>query len=253
MDTSAGEKPTASSRRAPSPRSSPTCVAPLLVGKAVPDIPATWQRHYDLMRVRGHWSGFFTDALAAVDIALWDLAGKRAGKRVAELLGEVRRERIPAYASGLPRATLPERVALAPRTGRARVARRQVRRGGRAPRRGRRDARAAPGARRRGRDHGRPALEVLADGRDHAHPRAGAVPAVFRRGAVRAGGRRRPGRRRGQRDGAHRRRRGVEHRLPGASAHRAPLRARHPAGGRAHRHLAVRRHRRASPQRTASA
>jgi len=88
-------------------------IAPLLIGQAVSDIASTWQRHYDLMRVRGHWSGFFTDALAAVDIALWDLAGKRAGKRVVELLGEVRRERIPAYGSGLPRATLPERVALA--------------------------------------------------------------------------------------------------------------------------------------------
>ena len=65
------------------------------------------------MRVRGHWSGFFTDALAAVDIALWDLAGKQAGCPVWELLGGRRRERIPAYASGLPRATLAERVALA--------------------------------------------------------------------------------------------------------------------------------------------
>jgi hypothetical protein len=41
-------------------------VAPLLVGHAVADIPTTWHRHYDLMRVRGHWSGFFTDALAAI-------------------------------------------------------------------------------------------------------------------------------------------------------------------------------------------
>ena len=65
------------------------------------------------MRVRGHWSGFFTDALAAVDIALWDVAGKLAGQPVVQLLGGARRRRIPAYASGLPRATLEARVELA--------------------------------------------------------------------------------------------------------------------------------------------
>lgn len=88
-------------------------LAPMLVGRVPADPPALWDELYDLMRVRGHWSGFFTDALAAVDIALWDLVGKRAGRPVWELLGERRRERIPAYASGLPRATLAERVALA--------------------------------------------------------------------------------------------------------------------------------------------
>ena len=88
-------------------------LAPLLAGRAPVDIPAIWDELYALMRVRGHWSGFYTDALAAVDIALWDIAGKLAGKPVCELLGGARRRQIPAYASGLPRATLAERVALA--------------------------------------------------------------------------------------------------------------------------------------------
>jgi len=88
-------------------------LAPMLVGREPLDIPAIWDDLYALMRVRGHWSGFFTDAIAGVDIALWDLAGKLAGRPVAELLGGARRQRIPAYASGLPRATLAERVALA--------------------------------------------------------------------------------------------------------------------------------------------
>ncbi|MDQ6917089.1 MAG: mandelate racemase/muconate lactonizing enzyme family protein [Pseudomonadota bacterium] len=87
--------------------------APLLAGRVPVDIPAIWDELYSLMRVRGHWSGFFTDALAAVDLALWDLAGKIAGRSVADLLGGVRRTSIPAYASGLPRATLDERVELA--------------------------------------------------------------------------------------------------------------------------------------------
>ena len=55
-------------------------LAPLLAGRTPVDIPAIWDELYALMRVRGHWSGFYTDALAAVDIALWDLAGKVAGR-----------------------------------------------------------------------------------------------------------------------------------------------------------------------------
>jgi galactonate dehydratase len=88
-------------------------LAPLLVGREPRDVPALWDELYALMRVRGHWSGFFTDALAGIDIALWDLAGKLAGRSVCDLLGGRRRVRIPAYASGLPRATLDERVTLA--------------------------------------------------------------------------------------------------------------------------------------------
>jgi L-alanine-DL-glutamate epimerase-like enolase superfamily enzyme len=33
---------------------------------------------YDLMRVRGFFGGYYLDALAGVDIAVWDLAAKRA-------------------------------------------------------------------------------------------------------------------------------------------------------------------------------
>jgi len=87
--------------------------APLLAGREAVDIAAIWDELYALMRVRGHWSGFFTDALAAVDIALWDLAGKLAGEPVVQLLGGAKRRQIPAYASGLPRATLVGRVDLA--------------------------------------------------------------------------------------------------------------------------------------------
>ena len=88
-------------------------LGPILAGREAADIAAIWDELYALMRVRGHWSGYFTDALAAVDIALWDLAGKLAGKPVAELLGGARRTSIPAYASGLPRGSLLERVVLA--------------------------------------------------------------------------------------------------------------------------------------------
>lgn len=68
---------------------------------------------YNLMRVRGYTGGFYLDALGAIDIALWDAAGRLAGKSVAELLGGRLRENIPAYISGLPKPTLKERVTFA--------------------------------------------------------------------------------------------------------------------------------------------
>ncbi len=70
---------------------------------------------YDLMRVRGYTGGFYVDALAAVDIALRDLAGQLSGRPLADLLGGQRRTSIPAYVSGLPAPTLAERVAIARR------------------------------------------------------------------------------------------------------------------------------------------
>jgi len=48
-------------------------------------------------------------ALSGLDIALWDIAGKAAGKPIHALLGGARRERIPAYAS-LLRLNTPEHV-----------------------------------------------------------------------------------------------------------------------------------------------
>lgn len=68
---------------------------------------------YDLMRVRGYTGGFYLDALAAIDIALWDAWGHLSGKPVFELLGGRKHGSIPAYASGLPEETLKERCQLA--------------------------------------------------------------------------------------------------------------------------------------------
>jgi len=88
-------------------------LAPVLEGRD-PSAPAVIHEDlYDLMRVRGFFGGFYLDSLAAVDIALWDLLGKRLGVPVSTLLGGRRHERIAAYVSGLPRATLDDRVAFA--------------------------------------------------------------------------------------------------------------------------------------------
>lgn len=88
-------------------------LGPLLVGKSVHNVQTIYEDLYNAMRVRGFFGGFYHDALAAVDIALWDIRGKLLGVSVSRLLGARRHDRLPAYVSGLPRPTLPERVAMA--------------------------------------------------------------------------------------------------------------------------------------------
>ena len=88
-------------------------LAPQIVGRDPHDAVAIYEDLYDAMRVRGFFGGFYVDAIAAIDIALWDLRGKLLGLPVARLLGACRRNRLAAYASGLPRSTLSERAALA--------------------------------------------------------------------------------------------------------------------------------------------
>ena len=70
---------------------------PLLVGADPFDVDYIWQRQFDAMRERGHLTGFYVDALAACDIALWDLMGKATGKPVHKLLGGRFRDRIKLY------------------------------------------------------------------------------------------------------------------------------------------------------------
>ncbi len=68
-------------------------------------------RMYSTMRVRGQSGGFMLDAMAGVDLALWDLAGKFQGRSVADLLcPDGPRRRMPCYMSGLPGASNLERV-----------------------------------------------------------------------------------------------------------------------------------------------
>ena len=86
---------------------------PFVEGRDARDAATIYDELYDLQRVRGASGGYYGDALAAVDIALHDLAARQAGVSVAALLGGARATSLPAYASGLPRATLPERVDLA--------------------------------------------------------------------------------------------------------------------------------------------
>jgi galactonate dehydratase len=88
-------------------------LAPLLLGRDAASPRANWFFLRSLMRERGHLVGHQADALAALDIALWDLYGRISGRRVADLLGGALREVVPAYVSGLPRDTDEARAELA--------------------------------------------------------------------------------------------------------------------------------------------
>jgi galactonate dehydratase len=85
-------------------------LGPFVVGRDPHDVCVIHDDLYDLMRVRGYTGGFYLDALAAIDIALWDLRGKLANLPLVKLLGGQRHETLPAYVSGLPKQTRTERA-----------------------------------------------------------------------------------------------------------------------------------------------
>jgi L-alanine-DL-glutamate epimerase-like enolase superfamily enzyme len=73
-------------------------VRPLVLGRDPFDIEAVWTRAYGAMRERGHPTGFYIDALAGMDVALWDILGKVTGKPVHRLAGGRYRDRVLLYA-----------------------------------------------------------------------------------------------------------------------------------------------------------
>jgi len=71
---------------------------PLLIDQSALDHERIYQRAYTFFTDLGH-SGAALQALAAVDIALWDLLGKAVHQPLHRLLG-ARRERVACYYSG---------------------------------------------------------------------------------------------------------------------------------------------------------
>ncbi|RDJ19816.1 mandelate racemase/muconate lactonizing enzyme family protein [Bosea caraganae] len=88
-------------------------LGPVLIGRDPGDPVVLHEDLYDLMRVRGFFGGYYVDSLAGIDIAIWDLYGKCLNRPLSSLLGGTRHQTIPAYVSGLPKATLRERCDLA--------------------------------------------------------------------------------------------------------------------------------------------
>lgn len=80
-------------------------LAPLLVGRDATDVAGAWKLMWQRLLFVGR-GGLAAFAIAAVDIALWDLAGLREEKPLYAVLGAEPRS-IPAYGSGvdLPKPT----------------------------------------------------------------------------------------------------------------------------------------------------
>ena len=72
----------------------------LLIGQDAGEIEGLWDRLFRATLPYGR-KGVALHALSAIDLALWDLAGKAAGKPVYELLGGPVKPDIPVYASAL--------------------------------------------------------------------------------------------------------------------------------------------------------
>jgi len=74
-------------------------LAPLLAGRDASDIQGLWDLMWQRLLYVGR-GGVAAFAMAAVDVALWDLRGLREGRPLYALLGAEARD-IPAYGSGV--------------------------------------------------------------------------------------------------------------------------------------------------------
>lgn len=75
--------------------------ARLLLGADPMQRNGLWERMYHQLYNAGLAGGYGGSAISAVDIALWDIAGKAAGLPVSALLGGKVRDKIAVYATGL--------------------------------------------------------------------------------------------------------------------------------------------------------
>ncbi|CAM3601592.1 mandelate racemase/muconate lactonizing enzyme family protein [Occultella aeris] len=84
--------------------------APLLVGTELEGPRPTAFRLQETMRERGHLNGHHADAVAGLDIALWDLTGHTHGLPVHTLLGGTYRTEVPLYLTTVGGATPAEKA-----------------------------------------------------------------------------------------------------------------------------------------------
>ncbi|MEM0946428.1 MAG: mandelate racemase/muconate lactonizing enzyme family protein [Pseudomonadota bacterium] len=84
--------------------------APGFLGRNALDTELLWAEAYNRFRDQGQ-RGIALTGLSAIDVALWDIKGKRFGVSIATLLGGRVRERVMAYATGGFRRATESRVA----------------------------------------------------------------------------------------------------------------------------------------------
>ena len=73
--------------------------APQLIGEDPTEPVRLWEEHYAFSRDFGQ-KGAYIEAISAIDIALWDIAGQAAGLPVWKMLGGRFRDSVTAYATG---------------------------------------------------------------------------------------------------------------------------------------------------------
>ena len=78
-----------------------TAFAQILIGADPMNRIGLWQRMFAVLYNANDTGGFAGSAISAVDIALWDIAGKATGLSVSDLLGGRVRDKVAVYATGL--------------------------------------------------------------------------------------------------------------------------------------------------------
>ena len=202
----------------------------VLIGHDPLDIEGAWRRMYMGSVYYGR-RGVAMHAMSGIDLALWDIRGKKLGKPVSELLGTKQRDRVRAYASLLMPDTEREVAARVGAARRDELHGDQVRLGsdrqGRGPRRAPRARRQARGRRQGGDpDRRRLRLRRRRAARDPRGAQARGDRHLLARGAVRAGRVRGVRQARRQRRHPRRGRRGGVHALGLSRADRARPRRR---------------------------
>ncbi|MGD9866480.1 MAG: mandelate racemase/muconate lactonizing enzyme family protein [Hyphomicrobiales bacterium] len=95
-------------------------IGPLLVGSEFASPAEAFAVLTDKVRIRVLQSaevGPYRQAIAGIDIALWDLAARKAGKPLAALLDDAPAADVPVYASGIHIGAAPEMTARARASG----------------------------------------------------------------------------------------------------------------------------------------
>jgi L-alanine-DL-glutamate epimerase-like enolase superfamily enzyme len=69
----------------------------VLIGQDARNVEPLFDRMYSTQRLRGYSAGYWKEAIAAIDIALWDILGKATNMPIWGLLGGKFRDKIPHY------------------------------------------------------------------------------------------------------------------------------------------------------------
>jgi len=74
-------------------------LAPIVIGQDPFEVERLWQQMFRVFT--GKSGGVMMEAIAAVDIALWDIMGKAVGQPLHRLFGSMGRDRVHGYASSI--------------------------------------------------------------------------------------------------------------------------------------------------------